>query len=266
MLKFSDDEKLIIKLIVNKYKDSLVSCSDKNELAEIGYKFAELVTCDFSHVYFCDLEGYATIVFCDERINRSMSSEQQLQLSNEYSPKHIRILQRIYFIKNLIDSRLIVMNNDPCPSELPEIEDTRLALRFPVKEESISNFIKEYHEARMLPTFELEKIFKNNFKDDEQIRYENQLTIANTELNIAKKQLKKANCSIIISIFGLIIAVVVPCLLNTFTTNKINNEQIIEVKNSLQINQKEISNRLDTIVDITKHHNHNIGSERKPYE
>lgn len=254
MIKFSDDDKKTVELIINKYKESLASCSDYKELAEIGYEFTELVTWGLGNVNIRTWKEYAAIVFYDPEITKTIPFEQQKKLSNKYSPKYIRILQRIYFIRNLIASQLVVINSNSLLFTLFEIKDDELALRFPLKEVSMSNFIKEYHEARILPTSELQELFNNNFKDEEQIRYEKQIRIAN-------RGLKKANYSIWISLLGLIIAVIVPFIINACTTNTINNEQIIEMKHSIETNQKEISNRLDKLVKTTEYSNNNIKSQ-----
>lgn len=241
MIKFSDDDKKTVERIINIYKESLASCSTNRGLADIGYEFTALVTWGKETVDFWACNNGMKMVFFDRFY------EPKEKLLNEFSPKYIRVLQRIHFIKNLYDSRLIVMNTDTCLFDVPPNDWKENVLRFHINENSITKFIKEYYRARILPTYELQELFNNNFKDEEQIRYE--------------KQLKKANYSIWISLLGLIIAVIVPFIINACTTNTINNEQIIEMKHSIETNQKEISNRLDKLVKTTKHPNNNIKSQ-----
>ena len=96
MIKFSDDDKKIVELIVNKYKESRALCSDYKGLVEIGYDFTKLVTWGFEHVDFRACDNGMKIVFIDKRNTNETTFEEQKQLSNEYSPKYIRVLQRIH--------------------------------------------------------------------------------------------------------------------------------------------------------------------------
>lgn len=234
----TEDDKQLINDIITRYHESLNHCESAEKLVNVGMPFMEAMKSIAPNVDFGDIENIATIFF---RLNlevREIGLKQLKTMSNEYEPKYIRIFQRINILYCLYQKRLIVFNCQPISEiTLPKIESTDNGIRYYINENKLSQFVKDYHQANILPSVELESYSKNGFVSIEELRFRKERKIA------------------IVSLIVAIIAVLVAIGISIYSKTKLDDNQynkLIKAIQSTHVNQEDTivaTSACDSIID-----------------
>lgn len=143
-------------------------------------------------------------------------------------PHFNRIIQSLFFVKKLYDNGLILILKGG-DDKLGGVDDdiTKSIPHF-LKHNSLLHFLEKSCYSEIIPTSELITLCNNNFKDAEQIRYENQVQISFAAL----KRAKRSNyIAISIGLLTLITSAILTKCVNT-TINEGQHKELIEtIKN-----------------------------------
>lgn len=231
---FNNDDKILVQKIVNEYHDSLNRCSSKEKLIDVGLSFDAAFKDLHSSLYFGDIEGIAAIVFPLDFVIRGAGIKRLRESANEMEPKYIKVYQRLILLYELYQKRLIIFNTQPIFSvNLPKVDSKENALRYHINENKIAQFVRDFHEAKILPSTELEYLANNDFLSQEQIRF--------------NKERKIAITSLIIAFIAVIVAIIIPFIVSRYTETTIAHEQINNIINSERVYTKTIIDKIDSL-------------------
>lgn len=147
-----------------------------------------------------------------------------------------RIIQSLFFVKKLYDNGLIMILKSSDDVIDGVVDDITKSIPHFFKHKTLLQFIEDSYLSEIIPTSELIDLYKNDFKNKDQIRYENQL-------NISIASLKRARISnyiaIVIGMLTLLASVLLTKCIDTRIDLNQHNELIEMIKS---LNNGKIEN------------------------
>ena len=195
-----------------------------NILTDISEKEQEMGTY-FLH-YFADLR-YHPVVFKHEgvwciNINKEAISqkvrEYEGKMNNVYEILYASVLRRINLIERLQCEHLIYLSTD-----IKKVHSVNVLELLPearkIEDSHLCELLDKFENTKIYPSDELCRLVANDFKSEDEKKYQKQY---------------------ILSIIAVLVAIVLPIILNKCTTTKIDEEQIERIINIVGESNKNI--------------------------
>jgi hypothetical protein len=224
----SENDKSYVKNLVEPYSLDLILAKSSKDIQEIGSNFL-LAFADIKYHPFVIKNNGVWCIFVSDQKTSEMIMSGGTELTNIYEVTYLNVLQRIKFIQRLNDEHLIFSTSDI--KFKMDVDCSKLIQNGrKIEDNEVCAFLDEYQEKKIYPTDELIKLYVHKFKTTDEIRYKWQQIVNWIAIAIA----------VITAFFSL--------MLTKCTQTTLNKEQLDDIRCTINTNQKEISNRLDSII------------------
>lgn len=220
----SKNDKSFVRLLITPYVFDrlLVDISNKDE--EIGlYFYAVFYDLKYHPIVFKH-EGVWCINVNSEIIPDKIKNDETL-LNNAYERMYLDVLQRINFIQRLSNEHLIFSTSDTQKCYIPNI-DKLLPFARKIEDKNLCRILDDYERVKLYPTDELLGMLTNKFRTTDEIHFSKQYYI---------------------SIFAVLVAVILPIVLNKCTSTSIDEQQMTRIVSAINSEQRVVEDLKDSL-------------------
>lgn len=188
-----DNLKQLISRIIDEYQMQLHYMEDCTEFfhGNPGIHFGDAFSNAYTLIHLTTCCDKLAIIIDSYKVKPEFNN---LQDNINYSTNngaiiHAEFIQAISFLKSLYDNGYIFFTEDNSKNKsIPIYQSAADNSNCPVwtiNSELLTNFAKQHFFANIIPSPALISFYRNDFKNDEQLRYEKQLEISNQSLEEA---------------------------------------------------------------------------------